>query len=99
MPIYLPLTSGPRAHALEVWGCVRPASFARATSGRAPRVRIEFRAASSPGFKTVRTVAVTDPHGYFDVQVPFDGSGTVRLAWTYPHGATIYSRLVTITLR
>ena len=28
----------------------------------------------------------------------FPGSGTVRLAWTYPHGATIYSRAVAIEI-
>ena len=28
----------------------------------------------------------------------FPHSGTVRLAWTYPHGATIYSRAVAIEI-
>jgi hypothetical protein len=44
-------------------------------------------------------VSLTNRHGYFDVAQRFPGSGTVRLAWAYPHGSTIYSRLVTITLQ
>jgi hypothetical protein len=98
-PLYLPLTSGRRGHALEVWGCVRPAPFAGADSGRAQHVKIEFRAASSASFHTVRTLTIADPHCYFDTPVTFDGSGSVRLAWAYPHGPTIHSRVVTITLQ
>ncbi len=47
--------------------------------------------------RTVRTVKITNPEGYFDVHVAFPGSGTVRLAWTYPHGARVYSRSVKVT--
>jgi hypothetical protein len=42
-------------------------------------------------------VPPTDRAGYFDVHHAFGGAGVVRLAWTYPHGETIYSRTIPIT--
>ena len=98
MPIYLPVTSAASGQALEVWGCVRPVSYARLVTRAQQRVRIEFQSGSHRPFETIRTVALTNPHGYFDVAQQFPGSGTVRLAWAYPNnGETIYSRLVNIT--
>jgi hypothetical protein len=97
MPLYLPITSAARGHAVEVWGCVRPAHYAQQQTGRPQRVEIQFAADSQP-FKTVRTVLLSDPHGYFDVQVPFRQSGTVRLSWSYPRGATVHSRSVALTV-
>jgi hypothetical protein len=47
--------------------------------------------------RTVRTVKITNPEGYFDVHVTFPHTGTVRLAWTYPQGPTVYSRSVKVT--
>jgi hypothetical protein len=51
---------------------------------------------------------ITDPRGYFDVQVKFPASGTVRLTWTYPvgdslfpsyaSGVAVHSRSVQVTL-
>src|SRR5207302_4812143 len=99
MPIYLPATSGKRGQPLEVWGCVRPARFARLDSGQPQRVEIQFRAAGQLGFRTVRTVTLTDPFGYFDVSQAFSGGGAVRLAWSYPHGQRVFSRVVSIVLR
>jgi hypothetical protein len=94
LPIYLPVTSIKHGQQAEIWGCVRPARFARRDSRAEQRVRIQFRPASGAvGFKTVREVDLTDPYGYFDVRQAFDSSGTIRLAWSYPHhGATIFSR-------
>ena len=58
----------------------------------------------------LRTIAVTDPHGYFDLHMRFPGSGTVRIAWDYPvadqalgyfdptTAHTAFSRSVRITL-
>lgn len=96
MPIYLPVTSTARGHALVVWGDVRPA--AALTSHRAQRVRIQFQASGAGLFKTVRTVPITNPNGYFEVAQKFSDSGTVQLAWSYPHGPQITSRAVAITL-
>ena len=96
MPIFLPATKTKAGHPLEVWGCVRPVDH---THGHRPqRVRIQFRASSGASFKTVSTVPITDRHGYFDVLQQFSGSGTVRLAWSYPHGPEIFSRPVDVTL-
>jgi hypothetical protein len=98
MPIYLPVTTGTARRKLEVWGGVRPAYFARRDSGHEQKVQIQFRPAQGSSFRTVRTLKLKDPYGYFDVEQAFLGSGEVRLAWSYPHGGEIFSRGVTITL-
>jgi hypothetical protein len=97
MPIYLPTTRQSRGHGLEVWGCVRPAPYAALDTGRAQTARIELQSAGGGPFKTVVTVPITDPSGYLDTTVRFPSGGTVRLAWSYPGGRTIYSRLVKVT--
>ncbi len=94
MPLYLPHTRGKR---LEVWGCVRPAHFAQQDTGSAQHVQIQFRAGKHGSWKTVQTVAITNPRGYFDVHASFPGSGSVRLAWSYPSGEAIHSRTVAIS--
>jgi hypothetical protein len=97
MPLYLPKTSFSSGQALEVWGCVRPARFARLDTHLPQRVQIQFRAAGQPRFTTVATVELTDPYGYFDVEHTFSGAGAVRTAWSYPHGTQIFSRAITVT--
>ena len=99
MPIYLPVSTTARGHALVVWGCVRPAPNAAVSSHRPQRVRIEFQASGSSSFRTVASVPITNLHGYFEVTQKFPASGSVRLAWRYPHGPQITSRTVTIKLR
>ena len=89
LPIWMPSVSGKRGHSLEVWGCARPAK--RYPSGAIGSVQIQLNG------RTVRSVKITNPAGYFDVRVTFPRSGTVRLAWTYPQGATVYSRSVRVT--
>jgi hypothetical protein len=78
MPLFLPTTSTRRGRSLEVWGCVRPAHFARGPQ----QVAIRFRAGSAGAFTTVKTVRITNPRGYFDVRVTFPSSGQVDLAWS-----------------
>jgi hypothetical protein len=93
MPIYLPTTSTRRGRSIEVWGCVRPAHTMSGTQ----QVKIQF---GKPGsFQTVKTVAITNSRGYFDVKMSFTGSGFVRTSWTPPGGATVTSRLVHLTVR
>jgi hypothetical protein len=99
MPVYLPVTTTASGHALEVWGDVRPAHYAQLSTHRVQQAEIQFEPSSGGGFKTVRTVTLTDRFGYFDVLVKFPGSGTVRVAWSYPHGAEVFSRAVSIKLR
>ncbi len=94
MPIFLPRTTG--SQPLEVWGCVRPAHYARLSSGLDQTAQIQFQSAGARSFRTLKNVPITDAYGYFDTDVSFPGSGTVRIAWTYPHGQTIFSRTVTI---
>lgn len=97
MPIYLPLVQAGHGKQLQVWGCVRPAHYAQLDTGQAQRVKIELRPTGSSAFSVVRTLTITDPNGYFDTPVAFPSGGAVRLAWSYPHGPTIYSREVQIT--
>jgi hypothetical protein len=82
MPLYLPVTHGHRGSRLEIWGCVRPAPAVAAHTGHPQHVRIQFKAAGTTGYRTLRTLRLTDPHGYFDVLVHFPGSGRVRLQWS-----------------
>lgn len=97
MPIFLPATRAVRGQTLEVWGCVRPARDAMANSGRRQTVEIELRAPKR-AFKVIHRVSSIDSNGYFDAQIRFSSTGIVRLAWSYPHGPTIYSRQVAIAI-
>jgi hypothetical protein len=107
IPVYLPVTSSRRGSSLEVWGAARPAHWAMIDVPADPEtVQIQFKPSSGGGsFTTVKTITLTDPHGYFDTHVSFPGSGTVRLSYTYPSddpllspGDTVFSRNVSITL-
>lgn len=95
MPIYLPRSSQSGADGLEVWGCVRPVYYQSSPQ----RVEIQLQPLGRGPFKPVRTLTLTDSSCYFDVTIRFPSGGNVRLAWSYPHGPMIYSRLVTITVR
>jgi hypothetical protein len=98
MPIFLPVTETATGHPLEVWGCVRPVAYARRHSRHVAPVLIQFRPSGGGAFHTVRSLPITDRYGYFDVLQKFPGSGTVRLAWSYPHGPQIFSRTVDVVL-
>jgi hypothetical protein len=99
MPVYLPVARSRRGHAVEVWGCVRPSHYASIdTGGAAQHVQIQFRPGSRGRFTTIATVPISNAHGYFDVHVAFPASGSMRLAWRYPSGRSIYSRTVTVTV-
>ena len=110
LPLYLPVTTALRGRSLEVWGCARPAHFAQTDTGATQTVQILFQRGSRGPFKMLRTIDVTDPHGYFDLHMRFPGSGTVRLSWDYPvadqalgyfdpmTAHTAFSRSVRITL-
>jgi hypothetical protein len=99
MPLYLPVRRTAAKHPLVVWGCVRPAPSAARATHRRQQVEIQFKPSSGGAFQTVQTVALSGPHGYFEVSQTFPGSGTVRLSWQYPHGPQVFSRTVAVTLR
>ena len=79
--------------------------------GQSQAAQIQFARSGSGAFTTLRTVTINNPNNcYFDVRMGFPGSGTVRLAYTYPtnpllmfppavEGATVYSRSVALKLR
>ena len=98
MPIFLPVTQARSGQSLQVWGCVRPAHYVQTGTGRPQRVQIQLRPGAGGPFRTVGGVTITNVHGYFDVNLRFPSSGTVRLAWSYPHGPTIFSRSVQISI-
>ncbi len=85
MPVWLPSTIARKGRSLEVWGCVRPANFARIDTGRAQTALIQFRRGSG-SWRTVKSVRIKSVRGYFDVRVRFPSSGQVRIAWSYPPG-------------
>jgi hypothetical protein len=83
MPIWLPRTSTKRGKPLEVWGAARPATVARRFTGQNQFVAIQLDSGS--GFRTIKTVKITNGRGYIDTNVKFPASGSVRLAWQYPN--------------
>jgi|SRR5579884_6037 len=95
LPIWLPHAQGSGGRPLEVWGCVRPAAFLP----RPQPVLIEYSAGARGPWRVLRRVEVSDPHGYFDVQVRFPAGGFVRLSWRSTSGHTFFSRLATVTIR
>jgi hypothetical protein len=105
LPLYLPSAAARPGTSLEVWGCVRPARYAIIDTGQAQIAQIQFQPGSAGPWTTLRTVTISDAGNcYFDVPVSFPGSGTVRLAYTYPAGAspnpgTVYSRSVQVAVK
>jgi hypothetical protein len=105
MPLFLPTTTMPSGHQVEVWGAARPETYAWLDTRQAQSVEIEFQPGSTGAWQVIDTVPITNSKGYFDVQLAFPGSGSVRTAWTYPAGdpllggGTVYSRTVTVTVK
>jgi len=81
MPLFLPVTHAAQGVALLVWGCVRPAPETRARTGRTQRAAIQLASRYGAPFRTIRTVVLSNPQGYFAVDVRFPSSGIVRLSW------------------
>jgi hypothetical protein len=98
MPLYLPVTRGAAKQPLLVWGDVRPAPDAARRTHRRQEAQLQFKPASGKDFSTIQTIALSNPHGYFEVRQAFASSGSVRLRWTYPNGQTVFSRTADITL-
>jgi hypothetical protein len=97
MPLWLPVTHANRGTALVVWGCVRPAPYYARTTGATQHVQIQFAPATGR-FRTLRSLAIHDPHGYFVTDLAFPASGGVRLAWS-SSGRTFFSRVQEILLK
>jgi hypothetical protein len=96
MPVWLPQSHQAKGQATEVWGQVGPAKT-YAMSKRAP-AEIQFERSAGGAWKTVKTVSTKTSEGYFDVQVAFPGSGSVRIRWAPPSGAAIVSRTTGVTV-
>jgi len=106
LPLYLPVSSARLGQSLEVWGCIRPATYALLDTGLPQVAEIQFAPGSSASFTTVQQVSVNSTGNcYFDLPITLPGSGSLRLTYTYPSSDplppadhTIYSRQVSITL-
>ncbi len=106
LPLYLPSTSARRGQSLEVWGAVRPAPYEQRATRLPQAAKIQLQRGTN--WTTVKTVTITNAHGYFDVRVTFPASGEVRLTWSYPKtdpllpknapGATVFSRSQKISI-
>jgi hypothetical protein len=106
LALYLPVTTERSGHALEVWGCVRPALYGAMDAGSPQTAQIQFAPRSTGQYTTVDTVPVSGDSCYFDRHITFQSSGTVRLVYTYPTGtpgtaagAQVPSRTVDVTVR
>jgi hypothetical protein len=99
LPLYLPATSVAPGHALEIWGCVRPAHLVSIDlHGALQHVQIQFRGGTNTAFRTIATVPIENGGGYFDVRERVPGTGAIRLSWSYPSGQTVYSRTVAVAV-
>jgi hypothetical protein len=107
LPIYLPSTATTSGSTLGVWGDARAARYAAQDTGLTQSVYIQFQASGSDTWTNVQPVTITNPHGYFDVRVPFTTSGNVRIAYIYPlndpmlpdfPGTVVVSRSVAVTV-
>lgn len=94
LPVWIPQSSVRANHAALVWGCARPAH-----AYHQGRVVIQYRAGRSGAFSTIASLTVRNSRGYFQTRVKLRTSGALRLAWTYPHGSTVYSRTVNVSVR
>jgi hypothetical protein len=88
LPIFIP---GPPVAGGEVtvWGMVRAAP---GHSRR--RARVQWQAAGERSWRTLAVVNTDNPTGAFTVRVTPPSQGQVRLAWTPPGQAPLYSRTV-----
>lgn len=97
MPLFMPTTSVAHPANLKIWGGVRPAAFNAGAYHIAPVVEIQFKGTKG-GYRTVRTLRVSGPAGYFSTFVHFTGSGSVRLAYRTGR-TTLFSRAQAISVR
>jgi hypothetical protein len=94
MPLFLPRTRQAPGGRLLVWGCVRPAWYA----GTGQLALLQFAAGDSGAYRTIRRVRIPDRAGYFELFERFPRSGRLRVAWRYPRGVEIHSRVVRISV-
>ena len=94
LPVYMPQTGVRRNRSVLVWGCARPAH-----AYHQPKVLVQYQSGRHGAFRTIATISVRNARGYFETHVRLRSSGALRLAWSYPGGATVYSRSVNVTVR
>jgi hypothetical protein len=86
LPVWLPKQTVHAGSSAEIWGGARPAGFA-ASGGRT--VQIQMQKGGKGPWTTIQTVTAAARTGYFDVRAKLPYSGNLRLAYTYPQGASL----------
>ncbi len=108
LPMYLPATTARAGQQLQVWGCVRPAQFGVLDTAGPQTAEIQFAPTASGPFTTIQTVTITNAANcYFETEVTFPSTGTVRISYSYPLADAllaadrddIESRAVKVTVR
>jgi hypothetical protein len=105
MPVYMPQTTVPTPYtAVEVWGAARPAVWAINGLGQSETVNLLYQPEGSHSWSLLSTVAVS-ASGYYDAEVRFPASGTLRAQWIEPldpllslTGTAVESRPVKVTV-
>ena len=88
LPIFVPAPDTPPGKPMLVWAMLRAAP--NATTQRAD---VQWRPPHG-AYRTLTTVATSDPSGFLVARVSVPGRGAVRIAWTSPSGRVIHSRVV-----
>jgi hypothetical protein len=90
LPIFVPQPRFTSGSSVLIWGMLRGA-----VNGTRQRAELQWREARG-AFKTIETVTVTDPDGFFTTNVQLPGTGFVRIAWRSPSGRTFHSRQASV---
>jgi hypothetical protein len=88
LPIFMPSSSARKGRTLAVWGCVRPAHYALLDTRKPQTAQIQFQRGSKGAWTTISSVTIRNASAscYFNVNIKFPASGSVRLSYLYPAG-------------
>jgi hypothetical protein len=93
LPIFIPVAGFTPGAAVTVWGMLR-----LAPNDTAQRALIQWRPARARGaYRTLDTVATSDPSGVLTARVTPPGTGLIRISWTSATGQVVDSRAVPVT--
>lgn len=91
LAVFAPAARARRGHAIRIWGIVR-----NAPASGAQGVQVQFAGAGTARYRTIATTATRGRPAYFLARPRLPASGTLRVAWRAPGGATEYSRTVAV---
>ncbi len=91
VPVFMPKTTVSKPSTLQVWGGAPVSTF-----GGPKLALIQFQPSGSPTIETVKTPGLNRA-GYFDTEIKFNNSGTLRVVWT--GAGNLISRSVQVTVK